>query len=195
MAKHRRTMISIEYSVESAQELLGRQSVRTTFKLSERSIDALSILAGQLGIKQKSLFDHLIDDIPALKVIADGYDKEEVPDQRVAKTYVVSRRTLDNLERVSTRYQTPRDALVELSIERIIPLLFQEKEKHEKRKIILKKMSSMIAEGDDILALAKSSLDEDDPVYRKIHNMMRVVKSSCSDIETCVDRGRKIEEF
>lgn len=195
MAKQRRTMISIQYSVESAQELLGRQSVRTTFKLSERSIEALSILAGQLGIKQKSLFDHLIDDIPALKVIAAGFNKEEVPEQRVAKTYVVSRRTLDNLERVSTRYQAPRDALVELSIERIIPLLFQEKEKHEKRKVILKKMDSMIAEGDAILALAKSSLDKDDPVYRKIHNMMRVVKSSCSDIETYVDRGRKIEEF
>ena len=195
MVKHRKTMISIQYSAKSAQELLGRQSVRTTFKLSERSIDALSILANQLGIKQKSLFDHLIEDIPALKVIAADYDQVDTPSQRVAKTYVISRRTLDNLERVSTRYQTPRDALVELSIERIIPLLFQEKEKHEKRKVILKKMYSMLEEGDDILALAKSSLDEDDPVYRKIHNMMRAVKSSCSDIETCVERGRKIEEF
>jgi hypothetical protein len=192
--KHRKTMISIQYSAKSAQELLGRQSVRTTFKLSERSIEALSILAGQLGIKQKSLFDHLIDDIPALQVIAADYD-QEAPPQRVAKTYVISRRTLDNLERVSTRYQTPRDALVELSIERIIPLLFQEKEKHEKRKVILKKMYSMLEAGDDILALAKSSLGEDDPVYRKIDNMMKVVNSSCSDIETCVERGRKIEEF
>lgn len=195
MVKQRRTVISVQYTVKSSQELLGRQSVRTTFKLSERSIDALSILACQLGIKQKSLFDHLIDDISALKVIAADYNQEEVPAQRVAKTYVISRRTLENLEKISTRYQTPRDALVELSIERIIPLLFQEKEKHEKRKVILKKMYSMIAEGDEILALANSSLDEDDLVYRKIENMMRVVKSSCLDIETCVDRGRKIEEF
>lgn len=195
MVKLRKTMVSIQYSAKSAQELLGRQSVRTTFKLSERSIDALSILAGQLGIKQKSLFDHLIDDIPALKVIAADYDQVTAPQQRVAKTYVISRRTLDNLERVSSRYQTPRDALVELSIERIIPLLFQEKEKHEKRKVILKKMYTMLAEGDNILAMAKKSLNEDDPVYRKIHNMMRAVKSSCADIETCVERGRKIEEF
>ncbi len=193
--KRRRTMISIEYSSESAQELLGRQSVRTTFKLSERSIDALSILAGQLGIKQKSLFDHLIDDKAALQLIAKQIDKFEAPAQRVAKTYVISRRTLDNLERVSNRYQTPRDALVELSIERIIPLLFQEKEKHAKRKEILIKMQNMLAEGEEILKLADSSLDADDPVYRRIRAGMRAVKSCCTDIETCVDRGRKIEEF
>ncbi len=193
--KRRRTMISIEYSSESAQELLGRQSVRTTFKLSERSIDALSILAGQLGIKQKSLFDHLIDDKAALQLIAKEIDKFEAPAQRVAKTYVISRRTLDNLERVSSRYQTPRDALVELSIERIIPLLFQEKEKHVKRKEILTKMQNMLAEGEEILKLADNSLDADDPVYRRIRAGMRAVKSCCADIETCVDRGRKIEEF
>lgn len=193
--KHRQSVISIEFSAESTQELLGRQSVRTTFKLSERSIDALSILAGQLGIKQKSLFDHLIDDMSILKVIAKESVQYEAPEQRVAKTYVVSRRTLENLERVSSRYQTPRDALVELSIERIIPLIFQEKKKQEKRKIILKKMNCMMEEGKDVLALAEKSLDHDDPVYQRISQMMRTVANCCADIEDCVERGRKIEEF
>ena len=39
-------------------ELRGRQSVRATFRLSEACIDAISILSAQLGIKQKSIFDH-----------------------------------------------------------------------------------------------------------------------------------------
>lgn len=195
MIKRRRTMISIEYSSESAQELLGRQSVRTTFKLSERSIDALSILAGQLGIKQKSLFDHLIDDIPALQLIAQEFDTFESSSQRIAKTYVISRRTLENLERISTRYETPRDALVELSIERILPLIIQEKEKHGERKAILKKMQTLLAEGDNILEQAGKSLNEDDPVYRRISAMMRSVKNCFVDIESCVERGRKLEDF
>ena len=39
-------------------DLRGRQSVRATFRLSEACIDAISILSAQLGIKQKSVFDH-----------------------------------------------------------------------------------------------------------------------------------------
>ena len=43
-------------------DLRGRQSVRATFKLSEGCIEAISIVAAHLGIKQKSLFDHLVED-------------------------------------------------------------------------------------------------------------------------------------
>jgi len=46
-------------SKTSALDLKGRQSVRATFRLSEDCINAISILSAQLGIKQKSVFDHL----------------------------------------------------------------------------------------------------------------------------------------
>ena len=68
----------------SSADLRGRQSVRATFKLSERAIDAMSIVAVHLGIKQKSLFDHLIEDMQSLT--------------RVQKTFVISRKTLSNLD-------------------------------------------------------------------------------------------------
>jgi hypothetical protein len=48
----------IELPQPDAENLRGRQSVRATFKLSARAIEALSIVAVHLGIKQKSLFDH-----------------------------------------------------------------------------------------------------------------------------------------
>ncbi len=195
MRRRKASFVSIEFSSKSAQELLGRQSVRTTFKLSEKSIDALSILAGQLGIKQKSLFDHLIDDIPTLQVIAEASAEYEIPDQRVAKTYVISRKTLQNLEQISNRYKTPRDALVELSIERILPLIKEEKKKHEQRKELLAKMNKIVVESEEAFAMASNSLDQDDPVFRKIYQMMRTVKSCHSEIDNCVERGKKIEEF
>ncbi len=44
----------------SSKDLRGRQSVRATFKLSARAIEALSIVAVHLGIKQKSLFDQVL---------------------------------------------------------------------------------------------------------------------------------------
>lgn len=195
MRKRKTSIISIELTTDSAQELLGRQSVRTTFKLSERSIDALSILAGQLGIKQKSLFDHLIDDVSILKHIAEESDQYDPPKQRVAKTYVISRKTLQNLEMISSRYQTPRDALVELSIERIIPLIGQEKKKHEHRKMILEKLKNMAEDGAAIFKMAHDVLDEDDPVYRRIYQTLRTVRACLDEVENCVDRGRKIEDF
>ena len=41
----------------SPDDLRGRQSVRATFRLSAKAIDAMSIVSVHLGIKQKSLFD------------------------------------------------------------------------------------------------------------------------------------------
>ncbi len=46
----------------SSGDLRGRQSVRATFKLSAQAIDIISIISGHLGIKQKSIFDHLMED-------------------------------------------------------------------------------------------------------------------------------------
>ncbi len=195
MTSRKTSFIRLEITSKSTQELLGRQSVRTTFKLTERSIDAMSVLANQLGIKQKSLFDHLIDDDSVMKMIAEESTQYEIPEQRVAKTYVISRRTLQNLEKISSRYQTPRDALVELSIERILPLITEEKKKHKQRKMILQKLYKMVDEGEEIFDMANESLDKDDPVYRRIYQMVKTVRNCCDDVETFVERGRKIEEF
>lgn len=195
MDKRKKSVLSIEFSTESTQELLGRQSVRTTFKLSERSIDALSILASQLGIKQKSLFDHLIDDDSALQVVAEEAEKYEAPEQRVPKTYVISRRTLKNLEKFSNEYQAPRDALVELSIERILPLISREKKKHQNRKKIYMRMQSLLKDSNELFEMAVRDLDQDDPIFRKILHMMKTINNCHDEVESCVERGKKIERF
>jgi hypothetical protein len=195
MEKKDNPLIHLEYSEEVTADLRGRQSVRTTFKLSERSIDALSILAGQLGIKQKSLFDHLIEDTQALKMIAGEVEDFGRRTHRVAKTYVVSRKTLENLERVSVQYNAPRDALVEYSIERILPLLVREKERHGKRKILLEELHRYLQQGSELLARAERDLGPDDPVFLEILNMMRVVNNCCHEVEQSVAKGSKIEKF
>ena len=185
----------LQYSEETAADLIGRQSVRTTFKLSERSIDALSLLAAQLGIKQKSLFDHLIEDTQALQMIAREFENVGIRPQRVPKTYVISRRTLENLERVSEEFNTPRDALVEHSIERILPLLLREKEKHGRRKKLLGDLRLFLQQGSDLLERAEEQLGVGDPAYEEILAMLRAVDSCCRGVEQCVSRGNRIEDF
>jgi len=195
MVKSIKSLIDIEYSDESTADLRGRQSVRTTFKLSERSIQALRILASQLGIKQKSLFDHLIDDIQALHVIAKASEDVSLNEHRVAKTFVVSRKTLENLEQVCSRFHTPRDVLVEFSIERILPLLSREKEKHEKRKAILLEFRRFLAHGSTLLEKAEAELGVEDQVFDKILAMMRYVNHTHSEVENYVKRGEMMEDF
>ena len=189
------SLIQLEFHDDSVHDLRGRQSVRTTFKLTERSIHALSILAGQLGIRQKSLFDYLIDDIHALRLIAEKVQRLEAGEQRVAKTYVISRKTLENLEQISTSCNTPRDVLVEFSIERILPLIRREKEKHARRKQFLAEIEAYLRQGGEMLRRAEADLGEDDPVYRQMLAMLRAVDSSHAVIEGFVERGRKMENF
>ena len=108
-------------------DLRGRQSVRATFKLSEGCIEAISIVAAHLGIKQKSLFDHLVEDARSLKSIAREIQNIRLTRQgRVQKTFVISRRSLSSLENISKNFNAPRDALVELSVQRLLPIIAKE---------------------------------------------------------------------
>jgi hypothetical protein len=190
------TFQEITLPLPSPADLRGRQSVRATFKLSARAIDVLSIVATQLGIKQKSLFDHLIEDVQSLNVIANEIE-DEVFDalDRVQKTFVVSRRTLSCLEQTSRQFNAPRDALVEYSIQRLLPVIAKERERHRKRKAILNDINAHLAQGLKILQKAQSLLGEDDPVYARFETAMHSLVSSQSHIENYVKKGSVIEDF
>lgn len=54
----------------TSRGLKGKQSVRTRFKLSEGCIQAINIVATQLGIKHRSLFDYLVEDADSLEALA-----------------------------------------------------------------------------------------------------------------------------
>jgi hypothetical protein len=189
------TMIHLEYLQKSTATLRGRQSVRATFKLSERSIDALSILACQLGIKQKTLFDQVVDDSESLRLIAQEFEDFKRARNRVAKTYVISRKTLEILDQVANRYNTPRDALVEFSIERIMPLIQQEKEKHQKRKVLLKKLQTFSREGVKMLTKSEAALGADDPVVIEMLKTMQHLMCCRETVEDFVEKGNRMDDF
>lgn len=186
---------TIQFTSSSMAGLRGRQSVRTTFKLTEKAISGLSVFAAQMGIKQKSLFDHLIDDTAALQTIAKEYRQDDLDAVRVPKTFVVSRRTLETLEAISQRYGTPRDALVEYSIRRLYPLLSEEKEKHQQRKLFHDEMVQVMQRGMMVLEQAKMHFDQDDPVYLKYLHLMDVFEGGCEDVSLYLDKGDKVMEF
>lgn len=180
----------------SSSDLRGRQSVRATFKLSSKAIEALSILSLHLGIKQKSLFDHLLDDIDSLNVIAQQLQSETFrAPNRVQKTYVISRHTLSSLERASRDFDAPRDALVEYSIRRLLPVIANEREKHKKRKEVLRALRNYVKRGENLLRESKAMLGKEDPVYGKIAGSMGALINGLNHIEEFVEKGDVIEEF
>ena len=180
----------------SSSDLRGRQSVRATFKLTEKAIYALSIVSAHLGIKQKSLFDHLIDDNESLGLIANEIKSDQFHKlNRVQKTYVLSRKTLTCLEEASRNFDAPRDALVEYSIQRLLPVIKEEKEKHEKRKEVLGDMNRYLKQGEKILSKVKNLLGEDDPVYDRYKTAMTIFQSAHKNIEFFIKKGEMIEEF
>jgi hypothetical protein len=180
----------------SALDLRGRQSVRATFRLSENCIDAIGILAAQLGIKQKSVFDHLMEDAQALEHMARELRNIDVNrDARIQKTFVISRRSLVFLDSISNEYDAPRDALVEYSVRRLLPIIAKERKRHQKRKQLLSEISNHFAEGEQLLSKADGMLGAEDPVVNKLKTAVSVYKNAFDDITRIIERGKIIEEF
>jgi hypothetical protein len=181
----------------SSMDLRGRQSVRATFRLSEACIDAITILSAQLGIKQKSVFDHLMEDAQVLKDMARELANIELDrhGNRIQKTFVISRRSLSFLDSISDEFDAPRDALVEYSVRRLLPIIAKERKRHGKRKELLAEISNHFAEGEKLLSKADEMLGADDPIVNRLATAMSVYKNALRDIANFIERGKIIEEF
>jgi hypothetical protein len=180
----------------SSRDLRGKQSVRATFRLSRQAIETISILAVQLGIKQKSLFDHLIEDMDTLDRVARRLDHDilrNIP--RVQKTFVLSRRTLRSLDKTSQAYNAPRDALVEYSIQRLLPVIKRELEKHHIRKQMIAETGKLLKQGDGVLRKMITSLGKDDPVSTHFLTAMRSLVHAQQQMADCVEKGEELEDF
>ena len=188
--------LRISVSKPTTLELRGRQSVRATFRLSEACIDAISILSVQLGIKQKSVFDHLMEDYQLLKNMARELEDTKFDRRRrIQKTFVISRRSLSFLDRISSQHNAPRDALVEYSVRRLLPIIASERQKHEKRKELLRAISGHFSKGEDLLSRAENMLGTDDPIVHKLETAIVGYKNALEGIANFIERGKIIEEF
>lgn len=180
----------------SEARLRGRQSVRTTFRLPVHLIELLGIMAGQFGVKQKSLFDQMLEDNQILDAVADvvaGHARENI--ERRSKTYVLSKQSLLAIDRVSSELRISRDILVEASINRLLPLLFAEREKHGKRVKILEDMEKYLQIGCQLLENTENLLGPDDPVYEMVSRMIRLGREKVDNLSEIVAKGKSLERI
>jgi hypothetical protein len=177
-------------------DLRGRQSVRATFKLTNDCIEAISIVATQMGIKQKSLFDHLFQDTDTLSTIARKYRNARLQAaNRVQKTYVLSRNSLLSLEDIAKHFNTPRDVLIEISVQRLLPIITAERQRYAKRKTVLAKVQQHLEAGRKLLNGAYTELGEEDPLTDRLTAVMGVYESAFKQMAGFMERAKGIEDF
>jgi len=196
MARKNTTDDSGALTFVTSSGLRGRQSVRATFKLSSGCIEAISIVAAQLGIKQKSLFDHLAQDSDSLNAIAREVRNARVgAENRVQKTYVISRRSLSLLDEISRAFNAPRDALVEFSVRRLLPVIDNEQKKYEMRKAAFSGIQQHLNKGLQLLEKMISQLGEDDPVAARMASAMDTYAGAARAMADFLERTQGIEDF
>ena len=180
----------------NADALRGRQSVRATFRLPTEMVSLLSIAASHLGLKQKSLFDQLVENRQVLEQVAasaEGYQPSA--DRRQQKTYVLSRNSLAALDLVARTHGLARDLLVEISISRLLPVLSAEQERQQNRKAVLVELEEYWQEGRVLLARTGDRLGSEDPVTRKLAALVGQCERVVRELRDQVERGRAMEDY
>jgi hypothetical protein len=129
-------------------------------------------------------------------MIAREIDTASLKDlERVQKTYVISRKTLKSIEKTAKKANASRDALVEMSIQRLMPIISRERERHGIRKRILNDMGDFLDRGLKLLAEFETDLGNDDPTTVKFKNAIEALASAENEISAFVDKGEMIEKF
>lgn len=170
-----------------ADELKGRQSVRTTFKLPEKTINLLKISAKHLGIKQKTLLDQLIEDETILNVLAkEAQNHCRNDDDCRPKTFVLSRKALDLIDVMLDRYDIARDILVDLSITRLASYIESLSEKHDQRRSLLKEIDKYQQLLEDLSSKANATFDQEDPFRVKLESLTQTTQKSAGEIRKIV---------
>ena len=177
-------------------DLLGKKSVRATFRLHPTAVELLSILASQLGIKQKSLFDYLMEDRDALQAMAKSQPPEAgVKEQRIQKTFVVSQRSLAALDSAVKNSTASRNDLIERSIQRLLPILEKERNRQKQRTRALSQITNHFNHGKALVNIVNAMVGEDDALYQTLANVMDAYEKAVADMQQRIDRGKRVSEL
>lgn len=178
------------------EDLKGKQSVRATFRLPRQVIGLLSVMAAQLGIKQKSLFDHLVENSEILEeVAAETKEFSLPPEDRQQKTFVISRSSLVTLDRIARDQHLPRDVLVEAFIRRLLPVIDTELKKHKKRKTLLRELENSLQKDRQLLKKTEDLLGREDQLYGMIDHQVKICEKNVETLKNIIAKGKPMEEW
>ncbi len=182
--------------LKDASELMEQKSVRATFRISPEFIEALSILSGRLGLKQKSLFDYLLEDSDSLIAIARSNPRKNVEKKsRIQKTFVISKKSLSSLENLLSKVGASRDDLVEYAIQRLLPILLKERSQQKNREMALAQIAQHFEQSQELMHEIAKSIGKDDPLYEYFWEVIEVYRNAFDKMENLVQQGKRISKL
>jgi len=182
--------------LKDASELMEQKSVRATFRISPEFIEALSILSGRLGLKQKSLFDYLLEDSDSLIAIARSNPRKNVEKKnRIQKTFVISKKSLSSLEKLLSGVEASRDDLVEYAIQRLLPILLKERNQQKKRETALSEIAQHFEHSIELMRKIEKSVGKDDPLYEYYLTIIEAYRDAFDKMENLVQQGKRISKL
>ncbi len=180
----------------SQVSLSEKQSVRTTFNLSENSNNAIDWLVEKNNLKPKEVFDLVCsnDNLIQLAVEAAGKNETGSSLKQVRKTFVISKRVLRLLNKLSKEHEVSRDLIVG-SLILLFKLLLEkhseeEKQREKKAHAII---SDFLTNADDVEQQLKKLLDNDNPIIERFGLIVVVVMNLVSAITSKLSNGIPIE--
>lgn len=167
--------------------LSEKQSVRTTFKLSESSINAIDWLIKTNNLKPKELFDLMCSNENLIDFAIETAKKNEKSKaiKQTRKTFVISTRVKRMLNKLSKEHELSRD----LIFEKLILLFKMLLEKHsEDEKLKEEKAHAIISDfwtkTEAVEQQLKGLLDDDSPITERFGLIVVVVMNLVSAIES-----------
>jgi hypothetical protein len=193
---NKKSAIPVEQSHISSKKLKSRQSVRTTFKLPEETINLLGLMADQLGLKQKSLLDQLLEDTDLIEELIEETNTCRDEDvTRLPKTYVLSKNSLQSINKLAQNSNVSRDAIIEISIRRLTPLIETERAKHLDRKKIVYKMKKQLIQQESLRNEAFALLGKDDELLLMLDKQLEIAKKNYKLADDQVTKGVDLESW
>lgn len=178
-------------------DLRGRQSVRTTFRISPKANEQLVWLADEYDVTLKDVLDdallshEFIDEWTHLIAKGDLLSKEE---PSVRKTHVVSRRTVDRLRDLANKHGITRDEVLESLVYLIAGFAkdrIQETRKLHKKALDI--MSQFEAAVDQTMERLGNVLDGDDPIILRFDCIRELSYELISAIQSEQKDGTPID--
>jgi hypothetical protein len=100
-----------------------------------------------------------------------------------------------SLEDIANHFNAPRDALIEISVQRLLPIIQKERRRHAKRKAAFSKIGTHLEQGRKLLKEAYSALGEEDPLTDRLAAAMGMYESAYKQMAGFMEKGKGIEAF
>ena len=181
--------------------LRDKQSVRTTFRLKRETYETISWLANYNGVTKKELIDHAVVTLSELegayKALLEKSDeifaeKDDGSAVFVRKTQVVTRKTLEILNKLSKELNISRDKLVERTIKVLKMINQNQVQKHEKALTKIEQLASQVEKTKDAL---KKLLEEEDPILARVYQVNAIVDRLYTAICSEISEGEPIDPY